>query len=411
MSKLNLFCCIEERVIKKLKLPEKALFYFLIPYAVILFSAGSSYAENIQNSTTLIKDEPKEDRTKLEWSISIQGRNFEEDSERLFGTKTALRVRSHYLLSPKLSLDAEIELRWFSDNAQLDLSEDYSTRPLQAREISVNYQPIKFLKFSLGNISQEFLNADLFMTKRAFPGLRQKLNWQKGSFDIGLIAQQTVPTAQSFNVDRSEREELPWFLTETLYAEFDFIDLLQWQWLSQLNLRLAGTYFQFNDLPAIAAEDGTRLGHISKNNTIGPNAQFRYDFEGYILDASFCFCGAEDTGVTLGGLWIDNLEAQSNDRAQRLYVGANTIWNEVRYGLEIENFFKDREVAPAVYGSLNAGGNNREGMIYRLSLESMKYKFRVVADYYDVGVISGNDGLQSDRQAVYIGLETAYVEF
>lgn len=378
---------------------------------VVLATMNSAYAD--QSVTYLGLDDlyteaPKENS--YEWKMVLNGTSWEEGTSKSVGFNTKLQTKLKFQFNQKFNVKLEGGLSWFSDNSQYALTEYGSSDFIFAREASLNFNIFKNLTISAGSLNQDFLSAPLLISGgRSFPGLKQTLSIKKKQYEVGLVAQQLIPTSTAFNDERSEEEEIPTFYTGTLFADLNFKNPLTNLPTAKLTTHLALSYFQFNDLPSITADRGGLYGH-SGDTGIGANSRFKYEFSGYVFEPSILLEDENNYELKVGGYWADNVEAEENDRIQNIYIEAEKTISSYAVGMRVENFFKDSEASPAVYSSGHYGGNNREGMLYEMSLELKKYNFKILAQYIDSKLISEN-AVQNNRNAYYLGVETLYVKF
>jgi len=350
-------------------------------------------------------------KNSYQWKMTLNGASWEENTNKSVGFNTRLQTKLIFQINQKFNIKLEGGVNWFSDNSQYDLTEYGSNEFIFAKEASLNFSLFNNLTLSAGSLSQGFLNAPLLISGgRSFPGLKQKLAIKKYKYEVGLVAQQLIPTSTAFNDERTEEEEVPTFYTGTIFADYNFKNPFTVLPTAKLSTHLALSYFQFNDLPSIVADRGGLYGHTGNDVGIGPNSRFNYEFSGYVFEPSILLEDKNNYQLKLGGYWADNTEALNNDRIQSMYVEGNKTIKNYAVGLRVENYFKDSETSPAIYSSGYYGGNNREGMLYEASLEFKKYNFKVLAKYIDAELISLNP-VQDNRTAYYLGVETLYVKF
>ncbi len=406
------FIFIRRGIISYNNLPTKALVRsFVILLALITMVISPAYAD--QSITYLGLDDlsfEKQKENTYEWKLLLNGTSWEEGTSKSVGFSTKVNTKFKFQLNNKLNIKLEGGVQWYSDNSQYTLNDYGSDSFIFADEASLNFETLEYLTFSAGSLNQGFLNAPLLISGRSFPGLKQELAIKNKKYELGLLAQQLIPTSTVFNDERTEEEELPTFLTGTLFAEYNFNNPFTKLPTAKLNAHVALSYFKFSDLPSITADRGGLYGHTGADVGIGPNSRFLYEFAGYLFEPKVSILDKNNYDLTIGGYWADNVEAIQNDRIQSMYVEAEKVISNYTVGMRVENFFKDSEASPAVYSSAHYGGNNREGMFYEASLEFNKYNFKLIAQYIDSKLISINP-VQDNRQAYYLGVETLYVKF
>ncbi len=346
-----------------------------------------------------------------EWRVGLAGESYEEQTNKDVGTSANIDLKLTKLLSENFYFKFEGSFGYSSGNTQLAISEFYSNSFFNPNELTLNLDLYEHIVLSAGNINQGFLNAPLLISSgRSFPGFKQKIFTNYKKHEFGLIGQQTVPTSKAFNIDRQDKEAVPSFYTATIFSDFSFSSPVSQLPTAKLNWTTNLSYFAYNDLPNVVAQDGRLYGHLFVDGTEA-EAQFLYEFAGYLVNTQLELIDENNYSLGVRGYWADNVEAKTNDRLESIQYFATKNINNLILDVSFENFFKDSEASPAIYSASSYGRNNRKGRVYGAGIEFTKLKFRIEGRYYDIDTIVANSAVQGKRDSYYLGLETLYVEF
>lgn len=348
---------------------------------------------------------------KYQWKTGIFGETYEEGANKEIGSSASLDVKLTRLLSKNLYLNFKGGIGYSTSNSQLSISEFYSDSFFNVSDVTLNLLLGNNIKISAGNIGQNYLKSSMLLSGgRSFPGLKQELSVLVNKHKLGVIAQESIPTSKSFNIDREEKEGVPSLLIGSLFANLDFKSPITLLPTSRLKWNTSLSYFQFDNLPNVVAQKGRLYGHLFVDGKEA-ESKFAFDFSGYLINTEFKFEDKNNYEFGVAGYWADNLKAETNDRLENIKYFVSKTYNRITLDASIETFFKDSEVSPAVYSTNSYGRNNREGQAYGLGVEFSKYKFRVEAKYYDIDTVVDNSSVQNKRENFYLGVETLYVKF
>lgn len=336
------------------------------------------------------------------WQLRVKGRHFEEKQKKFSGTEFSLFSSMGYSLIPELAFKLKGKVGFKNDHVQLEYRDEYSKGSFQIYEAIAELRPWPFLSFQAGAIDQNFHSSPLFVYGRSLPGIVEQFEYTLGPITFMVRAQQSLATAESFSVDRSETEETPLFHREIVGVEFQLTP----KW------RLQGSFsrFLFDRLAAITAADGAKLGHFTFG--LGASAKFRYPFAGFTAQTELEYNDPQHIRLLVGGFWLRNEKALMDGQAQHLYFQGSFPISDYRISLSYMNFFKEREAAPAVFSSLSFGGNNRVGYQWGVNFIFEKLGFQVTTELLSVDVIKTAEGMSRGKgHTYYLGLETINVKF
>lgn len=337
-----------------------------------------------------------------QWSAAISARGFDEGVDDAFGSALRFRTFLNYRLFSELKFQSNIDLRLFAGRIEARF-DDISQNFLKAREFSLVYQPTSWLTLQGGAHNQEFLRSDLLLDDYGFPGAKEALHFNFAkNWRLNLIAQQAIPTSASLRSERSEKEPLPTFFTETVELNYKSGD--------DLDATIYGTLYDFNDLPSVVAYESQKYG----NSVLGgfsPNSRFAYDFKGYLAGFVGKYQAHRLFSVEGGGQWINNLAAEDDgSRGQRLFALAHLQAGNTIFSPLVETFFNESNTSPGYYNEGDKGHNNRKGYSTGLEITFKNLGFRVWGKYIVADVIDKR--IYQDRLTNYVlQVETLYVEF
>ena len=335
-----------------------------------------------------------------DWRLRVKGRRFEERQNKFTGTEFSLLFSTRYQLVPSLCFKLKGKVGFKNDHVQLEYRDEYSSKNFQIYEAVVELKPWPTVSLQAGAIDQNFYSSPIFVYGRSLPGLVEQIEQTWGPLTIMARAQQSLATAESFSVNRSESERTPVFNREILSVELKLTPRWRWQ--------VSVSHFMFDQLATVTAADGAKLGHFTFGS--GVSAKFRYPFAGFTTQTELEYTSPHQIQLLMGGFWLRNEKAPIDKQGQSLYVRGSVPFSDYKIVLSYVNFFKEREVVPAVFSSLSFGGNNRVGHKLGIDLIFQKLGFKVIGEFLNMDVIKVTEGLGRGRgNSYYFGLETLSV--
>ena len=233
---------------------------------ILTFNVGYIQAEE---SKTEVVTQKSNIETKFNFRTNTMGfyEGEQEASLVIFGFNPDLKFK----LDPKFYINANVSLNLLSSRVQIRyLSQNDQNFFLN--ELSMNYEPSKNFKFSVGAINQNHLDSPYLVSNLSFPGLLASAHASTGGMTFGYKGQRLIPTSTSFDTDRTEKEALPSFQTHGLFADYKIND----------NFKLGGqiNYFSFSDLPSVVAFESQITGNDVTGIEIG-DSRFTEQFSGF----------------------------------------------------------------------------------------------------------------------------------
>ena len=362
-------------------------------------------------SSSVLKDaasppEAEPRRWSGEWNLELGGGDYTEGKDE--GVLTYFYLRSkfdyrfntwmHALVSPRLDLYAS---RVQQRNEEGDAAGS-STR-IRFSDAYLSVQPLEALEFRAGAIGQYYLSSAMLVSgRRAFPGAEELVTAQLGPVRAQLIAQQVVPTSNTLNTERTEKESLPMFQTQSLSLKSGYEDWLEGG--------AFGGHFEWRELPSKVAFESALLG----NNVVGevaPGSRFLYDFNGYFWGAEILVGPKAWAHLIIQYEGINNVRAPSNaGRGEMWGIGPHINFGDVALELRYRRYFVESDATVASYNFYRLGNTNRIGDNFELKLDFRKQKFSIVGDWYNARTINNNPN-QFTMNAIYLGVETHYAPF
>ena len=214
--------------------------------------AASSQASVKKSTATLSQKQTKNNRFTYDFSFYSKAAGYSEGEDEsslvLFGVKPTFKFK----LAPQFTVDASLLLNLSASRVQSRYL-NQTDQDFVLNDLSLNYKPNRYMKISGGALNQGHLNAPQLVSSISFPGVLGEVFYQEKRMKFGYKGQRTIPVSQSFDSDRTDKEELPYFQTHGLFGKFIpfkgvFFD-------AQVN------YFSFTNLPSVVAFESRRLGN------------------------------------------------------------------------------------------------------------------------------------------------------
>lgn len=351
------------------------------------------------------------DRLTLEGKMGVGSQyltdEFNEGASSAFG----LNARMRYKFLENLELNAEILSVFSAERFQSQFDSDDFAGGLRARRFDIKYTPIKYFQLGFGGINQkEFVHTPMLVSNRAFPGTYQQINIGGVKGKDGLCncffirTSQLMPTSRSFDTDRQEKEEEPFFSTISAVAVLNPNKHISFQpYIRQ---------FRYQNLPSIVAFRSRLRGNTVLGET-SPDSQFAFAFEGYVAGALLTIKPVSNFDLELGYQAIENTEAPETVNSGALaFVRPKFRYGQTEFKPIAGAYYNEPDTAPALYNDGDFGHNNREGTFFGLEVDFNDYNFRVAARVYEANVINQDEfNFQTNQTYAVISLETLYVEF
>ena len=328
------------------------------------------------------------------WGISFGGISSSELTEEQLGS--FLKIKSHWKMqfNRQLHLHAQLAANLHSERTQSNYFYKSQSSPFSLQEAILKYTPSHWLTLRGGSLNQARLQSQLLVAPWAFPGLFEEIHLLKGEgYTLDLFASQSIPTSQSQNTDRQEREKTPAFFTSGIAFSLPFTRRAS----TDIGLGTGGTgadtgispnnpdpeklqlqffQYEFQNLPSKAAYESGLRGNNVNQIASGQRAQFRSPFAGYSFQGQL--------GYKIHPQWTlhGGYEHLKNNRANSLFAQGELLegkifWHSLNRKYRWESaygiFYNEADSSPAIYNNQYLGHNNRQGSFWKFSFHWPDY--------------------------------------
>lgn len=341
--------------------------------------------------------------TKLDYQLNFSTKTagyYEGEDEAslvLFGFQPILNFK----FNENFNINADVFMNLNSSRVQTRFINQWE-QTFFLNELAINYSPVEVLKLTVGAINQSHLESPYLVTALSFPGAMATLQFQANDLQFGYKGQRLIPTSQSQDSDRTEKEELPIFTTQGIFANYKPSD--------RFNLSGQINYFQYSQLPSVVAFQSQRLGNDAIGVEIG-DSRFVNEFSGFAQSLTANFQYNDLVEQRLYYSFVENENTSDGDnRAQILEAALTFKASSIDIIPSIATFYSEPNVAPAFYNTMLFGNNNREGFKYGLRTRLKNYNLEIEASYIDAKVIN-ETVFQDDLSSLQLVMEMLNVKF
>ena len=257
-----------------------------------------------------------------------------------------------------------------------------------------------FFTIEVGALNQSrTMRNKVLISGSAFPGVSEILMFSLGNFvNLTLRAQQMIPFSQVESAALSEREDTPYFLSESIKLSWD---------TKNFRASAMGGLFRYSELPSAVAQQSRILG----NDVIGGqnNAEFVYDFNGWFANFVLSTYLSDKFLLQLRGFLVENQGApQTLNRGQEFFGSLRFLGKTVWVGPYFGVFSLEPEISPAFYNASFFGNNNRDGWYVGLDVfVRQPSKMRVRIEYVSANLLNLRV-FQEDQESVVLTLQTHF---
>jgi hypothetical protein len=375
----------------------------------MLISAGvlASAAARAEVVTTLnlpVADESWHKQLSGEWNFEVGGGNYDEGKDEGVLTYFYLRGKFDYkftswmraYVAPRLDLYASRVQERYEDD-------DLTDSRIRFSDAYVSLEPIDFFTVRAGAVGQYFLESPILVSgRKAFPGFYESLRGNWNQVQVEFVAQQVVPTSNTLNTERTDKEALPVFQTQSVNVKGHYQNWLEGS--------IIGGHFTWDNLPSEVAFESALTGN-NVNGEVAPGATFLYGFNGVFWSSEITLGpqGGPQAVLEYGG--INNTSAPSNAGKAEIWGGGpRLVFGDTQLDLRYRRYFIESDATVGLYNYARLGNNNRIGDNIEFKLDFKRLKFAVVGDWYNARTINDNPN-QFTMNAVYVGVETHYARF
>jgi hypothetical protein len=364
---------------------------------ILALASQLSMAKEVK--TSLEKKQPSKIETKLNFRTNTMGfyEGEQEASLVLFGFNPELKFK----LDPKFYINANVSLNLLSSRIQIRyLSQNDQNFFLN--ELSMNYEPMENIKVSVGAINQNHLDSPFLVSNLSFPGIMGVAQVKTEALKFGYKGQRLIPTSTSFDTDRTEKEALPLFQTQGLFADYKVNNYFEVG--GQVN------YFSFSELPSVVAFESQIMGNDVTGIEIG-DSTFTEEFSGYSQSYYAKGMFTKNIGAQLNISIVENENTLDGDnRSQFVETGMTFKFKSFDLIPSYAQFYAEPNVSPAFYNTRMLGNNNREGVRYQLRTNFKTINLNVIASYINAKVLNQSI-YQDDLDSARLVMEMLNVKF
>lgn len=381
------------------------------PYAVVatvmcFFTVAAANAQFNQSTILMPKAEtPALKRDRLELLLKTATAQYADmGSDQTTGIFRLEFAYQHQFFN-ELKFKADVHLALNAQRSQTIIPSEVFEDGFRLRQAMVQYSPISQITLGLGVVNQHrnFHPIRLLLDDRGFPGAMQQAQFQVADWKWTLFAQQSVPTSQSMDFERQQKEALPLYLSEGVKAD--------WNLKENVTLSAFGLHYAFENMPSVVAYNGSMLGNTAPGATASL-AQFAYQFDGIAAGVGGEWRFHPQYSIATEYQILRNLRApRAFNSGGILVVRGCLCYDTIAFKPAVLQYFNESDTSPAVYSDGRFGRNNREGQGVELRVDFLKWKFSTTARYLDATTINERPDLMRGRsQYVELFLETSYAD-
>ncbi len=369
-------------------------------FIILLLMFRSSFTAAADSALKINKTMASK-KYELKWNTSLTNNHYdsETDSSNLINATIGLQGTGN--LTSYLSIYGDMNLQWTSGRNQSWYGSSKNKSGIKFNEIVVRLRPSTFvdLELAAGAPSLAYINSPILISGTPFPGVKGSALFPIGSLaNVKLMSLYSIPSSDSLDSDRTEKEAEPTFIAHTVEVESTILDAL--------NIKTYGTSFQYKNLPSLVAKESILLGNsitaISESSFM-----FEYQFKGLLLgvESDINIFGHE---LKVGFQRLENKEAPTGkNRGELAFIESNLVFGYTTITPRVEKFFNESDSGPGYYNSSSYGHNNREGNAVALTT-TFGNNFSIKTRYSESTIINVNNTSSSDDQQIFIALETMY---
>lgn len=337
------------------------------------------------------------------WQAEMGLEGSDQGKDEGFASHFGARTQMDFNLAPMFSIRATPAADFYSARLQQrNESDDYQSG-ISVDDSYLQFMPGEWGELRAGALSQRFLDQPLLVSRgRAFPGVMLALHgdWNRSKIDV--IAQTVVPTSRSLNTERTDREPIPEFQTQSVHFAMPEGDT----W----NFSAWGGHYSWSGLPSKVAFASQIVGN--QPSTPQPaTAFFQYGFDGAFGGLRGCYCVSGGWSGEMALTSFKNFKAPTERSLAEMIELSPSLdrkfWN-LKFTLAY--FFNESDTTPAYYNPARYGNNNRVGESFEARFNFKRYQFSLVAQYVNAGTINSNLN-QQRLTSMLLGVETEYVSF
>lgn len=338
-----------------------------------------------------------------EWRFSVGGTSYREDRDEGAAAELVFDTKLDYRFSKMLFAHFEPEAVLYSGRLQERYDNDQYQSRIGLVEGFVGVKPLPYFEGRAGAINQDFLHNPILISKhRAFPGAQEIVMSDTKPVSVKLVAQQVIPTSYSLNAERTEKEPLPSFQTQSVHVNGEHEEAA-WE--------LSAGHYRWAQLPDKIAFESARAGNTVIGGDAAPGARFSYGFDGYFAHAWTHLAKNYPVSLVLEYTRNRNGLAPSEAADAQMFGGGPMFRiGDTELELRYYSFFVESDATVARYLPGSLGYANRMGDRLEVALHFPQQKFRVKGSWTNALTVA-NRPEQQTMTDFYLGVETDYAPF
>ncbi len=331
------------------------------------------------------------------------GSNFVDNKQveaQVFGITGLLDIKSQLLESLAADISVGFTTEVGSSNAFNNIDEFAPRRQWRLRRAFLKWDPLSFLTARAGAINQRDYDAPLLVTRTAFMGVQQELNFQiTKDYRFWIRAQQAIPN----NLNLTQRigvveDGTPTFLMETVGLELGG-DILAF--------KAQGGRWSYDSLSTGTAYQSQFLGNSIRGGSRLVSS-FIYRYSGYTASGVIRMHFSDNIGLKIFGQFLFNEEAPE-ERNMGQFLKTALILGHFQPSFLF--FRNESDSSPGFYNSAFFSHNNHEGysveLRYTDPYDDNENKVEAYINYVDSSPIKFSP-FQSDTKKVAFSLSLPY---
>lgn len=342
----------------------------------------------------------------IEWRGKMGGESVSEGKDVGVAASFSFGLRVDRQFAPWMRVHLAPNLQLYSSRLQERYDNDNYQNRLHLDSGFIAFQPTSFLEARVGAFDQrEFLNLPILISQyRTFPGLQEIAFGNWSDVEIKLVAQQLVPTSNSLNTEREDKEALPSFQTQSLHLK---------KYFGGSSLSGMVGHYSWSRLPDKVAYQSALAGNTVDNGEAAPGARLAYEFDGYFWGLEYCLCGDGPLkwDLAISGEHNSKAPGPAAD-AQMWSIGPKWTMGAGEIGLRYYNYFVESDATVGLYTRSSLGYANRVGDVLELTFAPQDLGFKVVGQYTNARtLIDRSSDNQQTLTQIWLGVETEYAPF
>lgn len=336
--------------------------------ATSISALAATTATAVNSTTTKLDTAPVAPKSpyELTWSTSLGAERAEDSlsnqkTQITLGLKLSFDMKINSWLAMNLSPKAVIQSGYVQ---AVDVVDPKGNR-IDIANASIDMKPSVYFSSSVGALDQSKYHDDLFMSSRAFPSVRIRVNNNVVcSNKFFGFAEAAMPTAASLSNNSNDMNQTPSLVMGGIGMELGTEK-------DTVNFKVQANSYQYDGLPTSLATASVLLGNSAGANTSGTDYKFKYQYQGVEAFSSIKLIATKSIELALSGAYLTNSQAPSDLNSG--WVGrAEAHWNLSSKIQLIPSYEYFRIAKDATISSYNDSSYNTNRIGYMGGIQ-MKY--------------------------------------